>query len=143
MVSEPLPSSVAPSKKVICPVGAADVPFKVAVKAIVAPREAGFDELVSAKVGTVTPVPLSGIDWGDPVTLSLKLMAAVAAPDVAGLKWMLTVQESDAAKLVPQLLDATNSLALVPVSPMLLKVSVALPVFVTVTFWTALDDPTV
>jgi hypothetical protein len=92
--------------------------------------------------GTATPVPLSAIDCGDPVALSVMVMAAVSAPEANGPKCPWTVQFAPAARLVPQALAKTNDEALVPVTATLAMESAALPVLVKVTDAEPLVDPT-
>jgi hypothetical protein len=83
------------------------------------------------------------MDCGDPLALSVIVTAAESAPVVVGAKWPWMEQFAPAARLVPQLFPKTKEDAFVPVTVMLLKVSVALPVFVNVTDCEALDEPTV
>ena len=81
----------------------------------------------------LTPVPLREMLCGEPVALSVMVMAAVRAPAAAGAKCPWITQFAPAARLVPQLLANTNEEASVPVTAMLGMASVALPVLVKVT----------
>ena len=67
---------------------------------------------------------------------------AVSAPVVVGPKWPWMLQLAPTARLVPQLLAKTNEDALAPVTAMLVMVSAAVPLLVTVTDWEALIAPT-
>ena len=81
----------------------------------------------------LTPVPLREMLCGEPVALSVMVMAAVRAPAAAGAKCPWIEQFAPAARLVPQLFANTNEEASVPVTAMLGMASVALPVLVKVT----------
>ena len=70
-------------------------------------------------------------------------MAAVMAPVAVGAKWPWTVQAAPTASVVPQELAKTNCDAFVPVTAMLVMVSVAAPVLVMVTVCEPLMVPTV
>jgi hypothetical protein len=98
----------------------------------------GFNDTVVA----VTPVPVSAIDCGELVVVSLMVIAAVIAPAVVGAKCPWMVQFAPAARLVPQLLENANADAFVPVTVMLLMSRAALPVLVKVTLCEGLVDPT-
>ena len=59
-------------------------------EALVVPTVCGPNVRLVADSDTVvelTPVPVSAIDCGDPVALSVMVMAAVSAPVVVGVKW--------------------------------------------------------
>jgi len=104
---------------------------------------AGKARLVADRVtGGTTPVPLSAILCGELAALSVMVMDAVSEPPAAGAKcpWML--QFAPAARLVPQLLAKSNDEASAPVTVMLVMVSAAVPLLVTVTDWEALIAPT-
>jgi hypothetical protein len=70
---------------------------------------------------------------GEPVALSVMVMAAVRAAAVAGVKCPWMVQFAPAARLDPQLFANTKEDASVPVTAMLVMASTELPVFVKVT----------
>jgi hypothetical protein len=95
----------------------------------------------SDTVVAVTPVPVSAIDCGELVVVSLMVIAAVIAPAAVGAKCPWMVQLAPAARLVPQLFPNANADAPVPVTAMLLTSRVALPVLVNVTLCDALVDP--
>lgn len=80
---------------------------------------------------------------GEPVALSVMVIAAVSAPVAAGAKWPWMVQLAAIARLVPQVLAKTKEEASVPVTAMLEIDSAAVPVLVMVTDCDALDEPTV
>ena len=82
------------------------------------------------------------IDCGELVALSVMVMAAVRAPVTVGAKCPWMMQLAPAARLVPQLFANMNDGAFVPVTPMLLIVSVAVLALVIVTDCDALDVPT-
>jgi len=129
MVSAPLPVFV---KVTVC-------------EALVVPTAwVPYDKLVaeSATAGTPTsPVPLSVIVCGDPAASSVMVMAAVSGPVVVGSKCPRIMQFAPAARAVPQSFANPNEEAFVPVTAMLPKVSVPLPVFVKVTVCEALGVP--
>src|SRR5438874_2124413 len=90
-------------------------------------------------------VPLKGTLCGLPDALSLMDKLAVRVPVAVGVKVTLTVHEAPAASvlgLIGQLLVWAKSLALVPVSPMLVMVRAPVPLLVSVTVWAALLVPT-
>jgi hypothetical protein len=66
---------------------------------------------------------------------------AVRLPVAEGLKVTLMLQLALAARLAGQVLVWLKSLALVPVSPMLLMLRDAVPLLVKVTIWAALVVP--
>jgi hypothetical protein len=82
------------------------------------------------------------MDCGEPVALSVIVIAAVSAPVVVGPKCPWIVQFAPAARLAPQLLPKTNEEASVPVTAMLVIDRLAAPVFVMVTDCDALEVPT-
>jgi len=92
--------------------------------------------------GGVVPVPLSETICGEPMALSVMVIAAVRAPVVVGPKCPWMVQFAPAARLDPQEFANTNDEASVPVTAMLVMVSVEPPVLVKVTFCDALPLPT-
>ena len=65
----------------------------------------------------------------------------VLVPVAVGVKWMLIVQFAPGASDVPQVPTPASAKSPLTVSPV--KVSVVLPVFVTVTNWAELVVPTV
>jgi hypothetical protein len=85
------------------------------------------------------PVPVSGTVCGLPAALSVIETEAVRMPFAVGVKVTLMVQFAPAATLVPHVFVCEKSVELVPVTPMLVIVRVALPVFVKVTFCAGLD----
>ena len=74
--------------------------------------------------------------------LSAKLREAEAAPGAVGAKVSETVQAAEAASVAPQVDVCLKADALTPLRAMLESVSEALPVFVRVRVWDALDAPT-
>jgi hypothetical protein len=102
------------------------------------------DRLVADKdtTGAPTPVPLSAIDCGESVALSMIVIAAVRAPVVVGPKCPWMVQLAPAARLVPQLLPKENEETSVPVTAMLVIDRLVVPEFVMVTDCDALVVPT-
>jgi hypothetical protein len=79
---------------------------------------------------------------GDPLALSVIVIAAVSAPVVAGVKWPWIVQFAPAARLDPQLFANMNDDASLPVMLILVMDRVVPPVLVKVTLWEALVVPT-
>jgi hypothetical protein len=73
-------------------------------------------------------VPERLTDWGLSVALSVKLTAALRVPLAAGVKVTLIVQLVPAGTELPHVLVWAKSLALVPVSAMLVRVKAAVPV---------------
>jgi len=74
----------------------------------------GADRLATG-VFAARPVPVSAAVCGELAALSAKLTAAVSAPDAAGLKGTVTVQEELTANVAPQVLVCENEEALAPV----------------------------
>ena len=102
------------------------------------------ERLVAENVtGGFSPVPLSAMVCGDPLAVSEMVTVAVAAPVAVGAKCPWIKQFAPAARVVPQLLANTNSVAFVPETAMLVNVKVAVPVLVSVTESDALVNPTV
>jgi uncharacterized protein YaaW (UPF0174 family) len=91
--------------------------------------------------GTV-PVPLSVMVCGELAALSATLSVAVSAPEAAGLKVMVTVQEALAASDAPQLLVWEKEDAFAPPTEMLEMVSAPVPVFLRVMDWVVEVRPT-
>jgi len=111
----------------------------VASKAMLWPAasaaDVGFNVTANAVTGAV-PVPLSGTLCGEVGSLSVMLRLADSAACVEGVKVTLIVQAEPAANVEPELgqvLVCEKSAAFVPVVAMLLMVSAAVPVFVSVT----------
>jgi len=101
------------------------------------------DRLVAESVTAgPSPVPLSLIDCGEVLALSVMVIAAVNAPPVAGAKCPWMVQFAPTARLVPQVLAKTNEEALAPVTAILPIVNAAVPEFVMVTDCEPLEEPT-
>ena len=76
----------------------------------------------------LVPVPERVAAWGLPLTLSVMDSEAVRLPLAAGLNVTLTEQLALAASELPQVLVWVKSLALAPVSAMLVMLIAALPV---------------
>jgi hypothetical protein len=85
-----------------------------------------------------TPVPESETVWGEPVALSVRVMAAALAPVVVGAKLTLTLQLALAARLALHPLLMANSAESVPPSTMLEMLTDDVPVLVIVTACDAL-----
>ena len=84
----------------------------------------------------VTPVPLSARFCGLSVALSVRVTLALRLPVAEGVKVTLTVQDALIANvlgLAGQLLVWAKSLALLPVSAMLLMLNAAVPLLMSVT----------
>jgi len=104
---------------------------------------AGNVRLVADRVtGSATPFPLNMMLCGEPVALSVIVMAAVSAPAVVGAKWPWIEQLAPTARLVPHELANTNEDELAPVTAMLVIDKAAVPLFVMVTYCEALEAPT-
>ena len=73
-----------------------------------------------------------------PLLLSVTVNVPVRVPPAAGLKLTLTVQLPPIATELPHVFVCEKSLASVPLIATLLTVSAAVPVLLSVTFWTAL-----
>jgi hypothetical protein len=80
------------------------------------------------------PVPVRATDWELPGALSVRLIAAVRPPEAWGVNVTLIVQVAFACTRLPQVLVWAKSLALVPVTAMLVMLKLALPVLVRVIF---------
>src|SRR5947209_7914249 len=92
----------------------------------------GSDPLSNPSLNS-TDVPLSPTLCGLPLALSVIVMPAVRAPMAVGLKVTLMVHDDPAASVLGvsgQVLVWANSLALVPVIPILLIVNGAVPLSV-------------
>ena len=74
------------------------------------------------------PVPVRLTLWGLPVALSARVRDAVRVPLAAGINVTLTEQLALAASELPQVLVSVKSLALAPVSVMLVMLIAELPV---------------
>jgi hypothetical protein len=108
------------------------------------PGEAVCDDEEPAGVASVksSPVPLRltvCVLFGTPLLLSVTVRVPVRVPLAVGLKVILTVQEPFALTLPPQVFVWLKS----PLMPMLLMVSAALPVLLSITVCEALVVPTV
>jgi hypothetical protein len=103
--------------------------------------------LVKVKLETVVPpigevpLPVNVITCGLPLALSEMLMEAVRLKIPPGVKVTLKAQVPLGAIAVVQVLVSAKSLALVPITEMLVKVRLELPVFVSVTPWGELVTP--
>ena|ERR1700677_264356 len=93
------------------------------------------------KLGAAVPAPLSATVCGEPPASSATLSVAVKLAADAGENVMEMVQLAPAARLVPQVLVSAKSVGLVPTMPMLLMVSIALPVLVKAAVCAALVAP--
>jgi hypothetical protein len=78
------------------------------------------------------PVPLRTTERGLPVALSTMVTAAARVPAAVGLNVTEIVQDAPAATLEPHVFVWAKSALFVPVTAMLVMVSTALPVFVSV-----------
>lgn len=97
---------------------------------------------LAGKSLTTVPVPVSDTVWGLPDALSVIVSDAARVPWARGLNVTLIVQFAPAATLDPQLLVCEKSAGFAPAMVMLVILSVAEPVLVSVTGWAALDVPT-
>ena len=87
---------------------------------------------------------MRAMSCGVPVALSAMERFAVRAPAAAGLNSTETVQVAAAANVAPQVVaDLTKELAPVPVMVSEVKVTAPVPVFLMVTTWAAVVEPTV
>jgi hypothetical protein len=98
-------------------------------------------EAVRVTVGLV-PVPVRLTVCGLPAALSEMFTVAVRLPAAAGVNVTLIVQFSSAASELPHVEVSGKSAALAPVTAMLVKFKVPLPLFVRVTVWAAALVPT-
>jgi len=80
-----------------------------------------------------TPVPFSAMVCGEPVTLSPTVIDAESDPATAGVNVTPIVQVAFAARLVVQVVESVKLPEFVPVTFTEVMVSVAVPVFFTVT----------
>ena len=107
------------------------------------PNASEVAERPTAGVVDVTPVPLSGIEWGLPVALSVMTSDALLAPVAVGLKVAVRVQFAPAANVLPHVANAhPKSALLVPLRTALLKVIVEAPELLSVMVCAALVVPT-
>jgi hypothetical protein len=95
----------------------------------------------SVAVG-LTPVPVRGTVCGLPTALSARERLALRAPAADGVNITLMAQLAPALRLEPQVLVSAKSAAFAPVTVTLVSDIVELPVFVSVTDWDALGEPT-
>ena len=93
------------------------------------------------RVAVPVPVPERLTVCGLPLALSVMLTEAVRLPLAAGVKVTLMVQLAPPATEPPQVLVCAKSLALAPVSAMLVMFSVVPPLFVSVAAWALLVLP--
>lgn len=114
----------------------------VIVKLAVAPALTVAVEGEAAIEEKSKPVPVSPAACGLPEALSLTISAAARLPEAVGLNVTLAVQFAPAFKLAPQVFVCEKSPAFTPWMAMLLIVSVALPLLVSVTVCAALVEPT-
>jgi hypothetical protein len=98
----------------------------------------GNVNFVGATETPVTPLPLRATVWGLLAALSVIVTTPVTVPVFVGLKVTEIAQFLPALTLVPQVLVWAKG----PVVVMLVMVSVAVPVLLRVTFFTALVVPT-
>jgi hypothetical protein len=92
--------------------------------------------------GNVAPVPVRPTLWGLPLALSAITTAAVRDSTAVGAKTALIWQLDPADKLEPHVVVSAKSPAFVPLSVMLLIVSVELPVLESVIVCAGLVVPT-
>jgi len=97
----------------------------------------------SDTVVVVAPVPVSAMDWGEPVAVSMMVMFALNAPTAVGSKCPWMVQLAAGARLTPHVFPNANEEAFVPVTAMLLMPSVQEPVLVRVTLCELVATPTI
>jgi len=101
---------------------------------LVVPTVCEANVRLAGLIATMVPVPLSEALCGLPGALSVTVRLALRTAATCGRNVIPTAQEADAANVAPQVFDAiANSEALVPVSAMLLMVTVVVPLFLTVT----------
>ena len=86
---------------------------------------------------------MSETDTGCTGVVATRLSDAALAPLVAGVIYTVTVHEAFTASAVVQVVDFTNSAALVPFRVVARPAIAALPVLVTVTTCVGLDSPSV
>lgn len=79
------------------------------------------------------PPPINATICGLLGALSITVKVAVRVPAAAGVKITLIVQDNPTARVAPQLLFWEKSVLFVPVTPMLMPVKGAVPVFVSKT----------
>ena len=79
------------------------------------------------------PVPVRVADWGLFGALSVMLIEAVRVPEAKGVNVTWMVQVAFGATVPPHALVWAKSLAFVPVTAMLVRSRLVLPVLVTVT----------
>jgi len=84
------------------------------------------------------PSPESVTVCGLPLAFELMVSEAVRVPVAFGLNVTETTQLAPGARVLPQLLVWSNSVAFVPMRVMVVMFSVSPPVFVSVTVWAAL-----
>jgi len=102
--------------------------------ALIVPTNWEAKDRLPGLTATMVPVPLSEALCGLPGALSVTVILALRTAATCGRNVIPTAQEADAANVVPQVFDAiANSEALVPVSAILLMVTVVVPLFLTVT----------
>src|SRR5450432_3512469 len=80
-----------------------------------------------------TPVPLNAIVCGLSTELSVSVILPLRAPLAPGVNITLMVHVAFTARLLGQVFVCAKSLAFVPVTAILVKVSAVAPVLVTVT----------
>ena len=97
------------------------------------PNDKFVAESVTGATGA-TPVPLNAMLCGDPLALSVIVIAAVCTPVAVGAKCPWIEQFAPTATLAPHVFANTNEDALAPVTPMLVIDSAVVPVFVSVTY---------
>ena len=93
-------------------------------------RDVGASDAAGA--GAAVPVPVRATECGEPVALSVTVIAAVKVATEAGVKVTEIEQLAFAARELPQVFVWAKSAAPVPVMAMLLMLSAALPVFLSV-----------
>jgi len=111
--------------------------------ALVTPTAVAGKAMLGADSDTAgaTPVPVSAIVCGEPETLSVMETVALYAVAAAGVKDTEIMQDAADASVVPQVFVSAKSAGFVPPSAMLVMLSVALPVLLSVTICTDDVDP--
>lgn len=97
--------------------------------------------LVTLTAGAARPLPVRATVCGLPAALSVMVSVPVLLPRALGVIVTLMLQLAPAATEVPHVLVCAKSPLLVPVIAMLLMVSAASPLLVSVTVCAALATP--
>jgi hypothetical protein len=97
-----------------------------------------FEAPVATSIVKSVPMPLSATACGLPVASSVIVTLAARLPVAVGLNVTLIEQFAAAATLAPHVFVSEKSVLFAPVIVTLVMLSVAVPLFVKVTFWAAL-----